>query len=150
MPGPKDYKPLRLMAADEEDLAVMSACLQDAVAKIGDFAWLPNERRFAFVANRFLWEIAGERDSGPFWRVRVGTHFDDVKSVKHVNMKTDVKDAVVELLAMRVEPGDDGAGAIILDFAGGGAIRLEVDAVNCEMRDLTDPWRTPLKPEHAG
>jgi hypothetical protein len=144
----KAFKPLRLMAADEEDLKVVSACLQDAVAKIGDFAYLPRERRFAFVANRFLWECCEDKETGAFARVRVGAHFDDVLGAKQQNLRSDVKEAIVELLAIRFEPGTDGAGAVVLDFAGGGAIRLEVEALNCEMRDLSAPWRTKAKPKH--
>lgn len=144
----KDFRPLRLMAADEEDLKVISACLQDAVAKVGDFAYLPRERRFAFVANRFLWECCVDKETGAFARVRVGAHFDDVLSVKQLYLRSDVKEAILELLAIRFEPGADGAGAVILDFAGGGAIRLEVEAINCEISDLSSPWRTRAKPKH--
>src|SRR5690554_2484461 len=116
------------MAGDAEDLGIMSAVLQDAVAKLGDFAFLPAERRYAFVANWFLWECAADRKHGPFARVRAGAHFDDVKSAQFQNLRTDAKDAVVELLAIKFEPGEDGAGVIVLDFAGGGAVRLEVES----------------------
>lgn len=148
MPSLQDYKPLRLMAGDAEDLKILSAVLQDAVAKLGDFAFLAAERRFAMVANRFVWECAGDRRHGPFARVRAGVHFDDVKSAQFQHLRTDAKDAVVEFLAARFEPGEDGAGEIILDFAGGGAVRLEVESVNAFLSDLSDPWRTRAKPEH--
>ena len=144
----KDYKPLRLMAGDTEDLGVLSACLQDAVAKLGDFAFIPAERRFAFVANRFVWECAGDRKAGPFARVRAGAHFDDVIAAKFQHLRDDAKDAVVELLAIRFEPGEDGAGEIFLDFAGGGAVRLTVESINAYMSDMSDPWRTRAKPKH--
>jgi len=138
------------MAGDAEDLGVISACLQDAVAKLGDFSFLPDDRRFAFVANRFVWECAGKGRAGPFARVRAGAHFDDVKSAKFQHLRDDAKDAVVELLSLRFEPGEDGAGEIILDFAGGGVIRLEVESVNAYMSDMSEPWRTRAKPKHDG
>ena len=144
----RDYKPLRLMAGDEEDLKILSAVLQDAVSKIGDFAFLPNERRFAFVANRFVWECAADRRSGPFARVRAGAHFDDVISAQFQHLRSDAKDAVVELLSIRFDLGEDGAGVITLDFAGGGAVRLEVESVNAYLSDMSDPWRTRAKPQH--
>lgn len=144
----KNYKPLRLMAEDADDLKVISACLQDAVAKLGDFAFLPKERRFAFVANRFVWECCIDRKTGGFARVRAGAHFDDVLSVRQMNLRSDAREAVVELLAIRFEPGEDGAGVVALDFAGGGAIRLEVEAVNAHMADMSAPWRTRNKPGH--
>jgi hypothetical protein len=148
VPGPTDFKPLRLVAADAEDLRVISACLQDAILKVGDLAYLPRERRFALVANRFLWEAPGADARGPFWRTRVGVHFNDVRAARQINLRAEAKDAVVEILAIDFAPGDDGAGAITITLAGGGAIRLEVDAVNAELRDLTEPWRTRARPEH--
>ena len=36
-------EPLKLIALDAEDLAVVSAHLQDAVVRKGDIAWLPAE-----------------------------------------------------------------------------------------------------------
>ena len=52
------------------------------------------------------------------------------------------------LSSIGFEAGEDGAGTVTLTFAGGGAIRLDVDAVNAELRDLSEPWRTQSKPEH--
>ena len=144
----KDYTPLRLMAGDAEDLSVLSAMLQDAIAKIGDFAYLPAERRFAFVSNRFVWECAVSRRAGPFARVRAGVHFDDVVSAKFQHLRNDAKDAVIELLAVRFEAGQDGVGVIMLDFSGGGAVRLEVESVNAYLADMSEPWRTRAKPAH--
>ncbi|MEL7491327.1 MAG: DUF2948 family protein [Pseudomonadota bacterium] len=144
----RDYEPLRLKVEDARDLSLLSASLQDAVAKLGDFAWLPQERRFAFVANRFVWECAVDRKHGPFARVRAGAHFDDVMSVRQINLRLDVKDAVVELLAIRFEEGEDGGGDILLDFAGGGSVKLTVESINAALSDLSDPWRTRSKPEH--
>jgi hypothetical protein len=138
------------MAADALDLQAISACLQDAVLKIGDMTYLPKERRFAFVANRFLWEAAGERKSGPFFRARAGAHFDDVRAVRQLHLRSDARDAVLELLAIGFAPGVEGAGEITLSFAGGGAVRLSVDAVNAELRDLAGPWPARMKPRHEG
>ena len=49
-------QPLKLRARDREDFAVVSAVLQDALVPVVDMAWLPQESRFALVANRFRWE----------------------------------------------------------------------------------------------
>ena len=144
----RNYEPLRLRVEDSKDLSLMSASLQDAVAKLGDFAWLPTERRFAFVANRFVWECAVDRRHGPFARVRSGAHFDDVLAVRQINLRLDVKDAVVELLAVRFEEGEDGGGDILLDFAGGGCVKLTVESINAALSDISDPWRTRSKPDH--
>ncbi len=46
---------LKLIALDADDLKVISAHLQDAVLRVGDIAYLPRERRFAALGNRFDW-----------------------------------------------------------------------------------------------
>lgn len=148
MTGLKDYRPLRLMVEDAEDLGVLSTVLQDAIAKVGDFAHLPKQHRFAFVANRFVWETASDRKRGPFARVRAGCHFDDVISVRAMNLRLDAKDAVLNLLAVRFAPREDGAGTVTLDFAGGGAIRLDVESINAQLADISAPWLTQARPEH--
>lgn len=142
----RDYKPLRLMAADKDDLDVISSCLQDALVKISDFAYLPEQRRFVFVTNRFIWEAAGKR--GPFGRVRCGVHFDDVARVSRMNVRGDAKEAIVDLLAVRWVAGEDGAGSVHFDLAGGGAIKLDVEAINVQLADISDPWLTQSKPSH--
>ncbi len=50
---------LKIAALDPEDLAILSAHLQDAEVKIGDMAYLPKAQRFALVASRFDWFGAG-------------------------------------------------------------------------------------------
>ena len=52
--------PLRLQALDAEDLALISAHLQDAAVRVGDIAFLKERRRFALVAARFDWEAETE------------------------------------------------------------------------------------------
>ncbi|MEM6415877.1 MAG: DUF2948 family protein [Pseudomonadota bacterium] len=143
------YSPLRLMAADAEDLTVLSSVLQDGISKVGDFAYLPNQRRFAFVVNRFVWECAVDRQSGPFARVRSGVHFDDVVSAQHINIRTDVKDAVIDILAISFEEGEEGSGVVTIELAAGGSVRLGVDSINAQLSDLTAPWPVRSKPDHA-
>lgn len=143
-----DFRPLRLAVEDAEDLKVLSAVLQDAIAKVGDFAHLPAQRRFAFVANRFVWELAGEKKRGPFARVRSGCHFDDVLAVRQMNLRTDAKDGVLDLLSIGLAPGEDGAGTVTLSFAGGGAIQLDVESINASLADISAPWPTQSRPSH--
>ena len=145
----KNYTPLRLIGADPEDVEVVSACLQDAVMKVGDMAYLPKERRFAFVTNRFVWEEGASKRFGPFTRVRAGVHFDDVRAVRARNIRQEAKSAIVSLLSIKFAPADDGAGTVLLEFAGGGEISLEVEAVNVSVSDISEPWRTQSKPEHG-
>jgi len=150
--GLKNYKPLILMAADDEDLEVISACLQDSLMKVGDFALLKQQRRFAMVVNRFVWEAVhtGQKKKGPFARVRSGVHFDDVLRVQQKNIRHDAKGAILSLMSIRYEAGGEDASydVITMEFSGGGSIRLEVEAVNVQLSDISDPWPTHARPDH--
>ena len=56
---------LKIIARDAEDLAVVSACLQDALIPLNEMRYLPQERRFIMVANRFRWERAAKGSQEP-------------------------------------------------------------------------------------
>ncbi|MEM6537280.1 MAG: DUF2948 family protein [Pseudomonadota bacterium] len=146
----RNYRPLKLMAIDAEDLRTVSAILQDAVFKIGDISYSPGERRFVFVANRFIWECTDDDRNGPYGRVRVGVSFSDVLSVQRQNIRADAKNAIVDLLSIRFEDGADGTGIAFLEFAGGGGLKLSLESINVRLEDITEPWITPRKPTHEG
>lgn len=135
-----------LKAGDAEDLEIISARLQDAVGRLKDFIWLPKERRFAVLLNRFRWEDA----KGPGTRVQAALRFDGVSRVQSSHVKQGVADAVVSLLAIRfTQAGDDDPGGMIeLTLAGGGAFRLWVECIDVELTDLTRPWTARGKPSH--
>ena len=132
---------LRLLAEDADDLSVISAALQDAVARIGDIAYEKASRRVTVAFNRYRWEQGGER-------VRCGLQLGSVLGVKARRLRRNAKDAVVELLALAFEPGEAPGGAIVLTFAGGGDLRVEVECVDAVLADLTAPWPTPRTPAH--
>jgi len=138
-----------LAAQDPEDLQVLSARLQDAVAQVRDLVWLPKAQRFAAVFNRFKWEDAG-RKRGAALRVRAGLSFERVTSAKSHKIRYDNPKAVLSLLAIRFEPRgeEDPGGAIELLFSGGGVIRLEVECVEASLSDIGSEWPARRKPTH--
>jgi hypothetical protein len=139
------HEPLRLLAEDEDDLEVISAALQDAIAKVGDIEWDAKGRRLTLALNRYLWETpAGLLGA----RVRAGLQFSSVLAVKSRNLRRDPPDAVIELLAVRFEPGEAPGGAIRLAFAGGGDLELTVECVDAALADISAPWPTPSTPAH--
>lgn len=140
---------LKLIALDPEDLRVLSCHLQDAVMRVGDMAYLKAEMRFAAIANRFDWERAAQEREGVYQRRRSGVRFERVKAAQVSGIDLKQKNAVLELLAVTFEPGEEPSGTITLQFAGGGAIRLLVECIEAELRDLGAVWRTRTKPEHA-
>jgi hypothetical protein len=141
---PETPAPLRLLAEDAEDLAVISAALQDAVGQIGDINYEAGERRLTLVLNRFRWET----ETPGAERVRAALQFGSVLGVKARNLKRDQPEAIVELLAVDFEPGDAPGGGVLLHFAGGGDFHLEVECIDVVMADLSDPWPTKHAPAH--
>ena len=138
---------LKLLALDEEDLAVLSAHSQDAVMKVGDLTYLPKENRFALMMNRFIWEKAdGRRPS--YERRRTALVFDRVKAVSTSHLRQDCRAAVLDLLAISFEETDTPAGNILLLFAGGAAVRLEVECIEARLADLGTAWATQAMPHH--
>jgi hypothetical protein len=134
--------PLQLLAQDAEDLAVISAALQDAVAKVGDIVFEAKARRLTITFNRFRWE-AGERQ-----RVRSALQVGGVLDLKARKIRRDRKDAVIELLTIAFDAGEAPGGAITLSFAGGGDLRAEIECIDAVLADVSQPWPTPRAPKH--
>lgn len=137
-----DAAQLKLLAEDAEDLAIISAALQDAVAKIGDIAFEPKARLLTLAFNRYRWEADGKQ------RVRAALQIAGVLSVQSRKLRRDRKGAVVELLAITFDPGEAPGGVITLSFAGDADLRAEVECVDAVLADLSKPWRTPRAPAH--
>ncbi len=137
-----DPAPLRLLAQDEQDLAVISAALQDAVGKIGDIQFEPKARRLTIALNRFRWE-AGRGE-----RVRSALQLGGVLKVETRKIRRDAPDAVIELLAVTFDPGEAPGGVITLSCAGGGDLRATVECVEAVLADVSAPWPTPRTPKH--
>ena len=145
MPASKAAPPLRLLAEDAEDLQIISAALQDAVGKVGDIYYEPGSRRVTLVFNRFLWE---RPDSIATGRVRSALQFGSVMGVKARKLKRDPKDAVVELLALDFQAAEAPSGTVLLSFAGGADLALEVECLDAVLADVSQPWPTRRSPSH--
>ena len=138
---------LKLLALDDEDLQVVSSHLQDAVVRVGDMAYVPSQKRFAAILNRFDWASA-ETDDGRFRRRRTALRFDRVRRAKHKGLEPAKQDLVLSLLAIRFEEADAPSGSVVLFFSGGITIQLDVECIEAELRDLGPSWQTRHKPEH--
>jgi len=124
---------LKLLALDREGLEVISAHIQNTCVKRSDMAWLPRHRRFVVAGMRYDWIGA---KSGPAERVSSVLRFDRVLRVSHLGLNDKTGDDVINLLAVTFEKTDPPAGMIILAFADGSLVRLEVECVEAEMRDI--------------
>jgi hypothetical protein len=149
-------EPLKLIALDEEDLAVVSSLLQDAVLRVADMTYVPAQKRFAAVLNRFDWESAvKESDKGKdkdkdFRRRRSALRFDRVFGAQLKNIKPRASERVLSLLAVSFEPKEPPSGHVTLYFSGDASIQLQVECIEAELRDLGPQWRTRTKPKHPG
>jgi Protein of unknown function (DUF2948) len=136
---------LRLVALDQEDLAIISAHLQDAIVRVGDIAYLPKEKRFAIAARRFDWEV-GPREA-PRRRL-TGLHFERATAVRTRGIDPSRQDTVLELLAITFEERDPPSGTATLVFADGGAIQIDVECIEMQMKDLGPVWEAESRPVH--
>jgi hypothetical protein len=142
---------LKLIALDQDDLKILSAHLQDAVIRLSDMAYLPSEHRFAAILNRFDWLSVEDGDGARpnLRRCRSALRFDRVKRAQVQKIRPGEPTAVAELLAVTYEDADPPGGYVTLYFAGGGAVRLEVECIEAELRDLGAAWRTEIMPKHS-
>ena len=159
---------LKLSARDADDLAVIAACVQDALAPIGEIAFLPAERRFVLAINRFRWDqldatklaargvdrpLPRQRTDATFLepggkgpayeRVHSGLRFENVTSVRSRGIDLRDRERILELLTIQAEPG-----AVSLIFAGGATIRLGMTELCCYLEDFGDAWPTRWRPHH--
>ena len=139
-----DAQPLRLLAEDAEDLKVIAAALQDAVAKVGDIRFEKTPRRLTIAFNRYRWEAPRPARE----RVRAALQLGGVLSVKGRNLRRDAPRAVVELLTLEFEPGESPGGTVALTFAGGGDLRCVVECLDAVLADVSPPWPATRVPEH--
>ncbi len=136
---------LRLVAFDSDDLDVISANLQDCLVKVGDMAFLPREKRFAFLAARFDWVKAA---SGSLERCRAGVHFERVLKVSCAGFSPRDASRLLELLHIGFRETAAPAGEVDLIFSGGCALRLEVECLEARLADQGERWKAKCLPGH--
>jgi len=142
-------RPLKLAALDEEDLKILSAHVQDAVVKVADIRWTRTSGAFLMPMNRFAWEVTRRsRRRSNDQRRRAVLHFDRVRRVQSAGVSPRDREAVLSLLAILFEASDPPAGTIVLPFAGGTTMRLEVECVEARLTDLGAAWSAPVRPKH--
>ena len=134
--------PLRLLAQDADDLAVISAAMQDAVAKVGDITYEPKARLLTIAFNRYCWE------AGEAVRVRSALQLGGVMKVQTRKIRRTPRDAVVEVLALTFDEGEAPGGLVTISCAGGGDLRAMVECVDAVLADVSEPWPTPRAPAH--
>ena len=149
--APLPASKIRLMAHSDDDLAIVSALMQDAVGKTSEIAWIPKKRIFAMVLNRFRWEDAesARRDARPYQRIRCGLHVENVLSSQFRGFDAGKAQQAFAVLGLRFEPAGDGTGKVFIDCAGDASFALSVEALDVRMADMDTVWTTPTLPGHG-
>lgn len=137
---------LKLAALEREDLAIISAHLQDAVACVREMAYLPGEKRFAMVVNRFDWITASEQAKSV--RRRAGVRFERVQKARTRNLDFKDDKTVLNLLTIEFAEQDAPSGTVTLYFSGDAAIQLDVECIEMAMSDLGPEWVARAAPKH--
>lgn len=138
---------LHLTAFDADDLAAVSAQMQDAVLKLGDVSWNPSRKTFALVASRFAWDALPEKQ-----RRRAGLRFNYVTAARRHLPANAGTDMVLALLAITFAPKggkDKLSGTVTLSFSGGHVIALEVEVIDAQLDDLGSAWTASSEPSHG-
>ena len=127
---------LKLIALDADDLAVISAHVQDADVRVADIVWRQGEKRLVVGMNRLDWEQTMTGGASPR-RLISALRFDRVLSCKSRNIDLEAAPEVaLELLGVEFHPTDPPGGDVVLLFSHGGALRLDVECLECELADL--------------
>ncbi|SIS72819.1 Protein of unknown function [Roseivivax lentus] len=139
-------KPLNLGAMDTDDLAVLSALVQDAVLPATEIVFSRKERRLALLINR----LRHEDDTPQVERVQSLLAIENALGVKSQGVTRGDAETILQILAIAFEPGADGAGFVEITLAGDGAIRAEVEALEVRVKDVTRPYLAPSgkRPDH--
>jgi hypothetical protein len=156
------HKPLKLRVKDGDDLAVLATLLQDALLPVQDMTFLPRDKRFVMVLNRFCWERApepldftDEEESDQdvrfeevtgddlYHRVNAGLTFDNVKLARFRGFDQEQRGLILELLT--IEAHDK---SLFLRFAEGAEVELVVSRLSGHLEDLGEPWPTTRRPDH--
>jgi len=150
-----EAQPIRLMAKDAEDLAVVASCLQDALVPLAEMRFLKGENRFVMLLNRFRWERAeplkgnGGGDASfadaaaGNQRVNSGLCIDRVTSVRTRGIDREKPAKFLSLMTLNLD-----GNTLNLFFAGGGVIQLEVEGLSIFLQDFGEAWPTQWRPDH--
>ncbi len=138
-------RPLRLLAQDEDDLQIVSAALQDAIAHVGDIRYEPKARTLTIMFNRYRWEGA-EGSCGE--RVVAALQFGDVLRVRQRGMASEEPGALVSCLALGFEPAEAPGGQVLMRFSHGGDLAAEVECIDAVLADVSEAWPAARAPDH--
>ncbi len=134
---------LKLIAADADDLAVISAAVQDAIVNIGGIHFDKTARALTLRMSRYAHETQDKS-----MRVEAGLRIDGVLTVQSRGINRDNPDAFAIILNIEFERTDAISGHLNLLFAGGGVLRVTIEAIDVILADTDNTRVTQARPSH--
>ncbi|MFY9288788.1 MAG: DUF2948 family protein [Alphaproteobacteria bacterium] len=131
-------QPLKLKAKDAEDVQVISAVLQDAIAPICDMVFDPAEKSFIMVVHRL------RRESGEgLERICCAINMRGVNAAQLNGLDLTQKSLMLDLLAVMLE-----GASLTFIFAGHAKIRLQLADWAMVVEDFGEAWPAQCNPCH--
>ncbi len=147
---------LKLLAQDEQDVQVIAAVLQDAIAPVSEMAFRAEDKNFVMIVHRFRWDcvpsspdgfVAPKSEEGcdcVFERIACALDVEGVESVQYQGFNQESPGTMLELLTIEVD-GD----FLQMIFAGGAKMRLKLANWRLKVVDFGESWPTTHRPRHA-
>jgi hypothetical protein len=135
--------PLKLRAQDAEDIQVIGAVLQDAIAPVCDMLFKPDEKNFVMVVHRFRWDQM-KAEQKAFERVCCALDIHGVEAVQRQGFDQTELARMLDLLTMVVEED-----SLHFIFAGGARLKLKLANWRMRLEDFGEPWPVSCQPRHA-
>ena len=142
-------KNLKLIARTEDDLRVISAHLQDAIANVLDIANLEKNKIFLMQLNRFMWEDVEKGVFRKNKRIRTVLKFENVVKVHSKNINQLKKDQFLDFLTIETIQMPDNNYEMKIVFAGDAIIRVVSEVIEVTLDDQGDAWDTKNMPKHT-
>ena len=143
-----EAKNLKLIAKTEDDLKVVSAHLQDAIANISDMANLRKSKIFLMQMNRFMWEDVEKGVFRKNKRIRTVLKFENVIKVNSRNINQTKNDKFLDFLTIETNQMPDNNYEMKIVFAGDSIIKIISEVIEVTLDDQGEAWETKNMPKH--
>ena len=143
-----EVKNLKLIAKTVEDLRVVSAHLQDAIANVSDIASLKKNKIFLMQLNRFMWEDVEKGVFRKNKRIRTVLKFENVINAHSKNINQSKKNKFLDFLTIETNQMPDNNYEMKIVFAGDSIIRLVTEVIEITLDDQGEAWDTKNMPKH--
>ena len=143
-----EVKNLKLIARTEDDLRVVSAHLQDAIANVSDIANLEKNKIFLMQLNRFMWEDVEKGVFRKNKRIRTILKFENVIKAVSKNINQSKKDKFLDFLTIETIKMPDNNYEMKIVFAGDSVIKVISEVIEVTLDDQGSAWDTKNMPKH--